>query len=38
MTAHLKTGTGDYQANRMHIVLLAEQILEVGNYGVMVFD
>ena len=38
MTAHLKTGTGEYQADRMHIVLLAEQILEVGNFGVMVFD
>jgi hypothetical protein len=38
MTAHLKTGTGDYQADRMHIVLLSEQILEIGNYGVMVFD
>ncbi len=38
MTAHLKTGTGDYQADRMHIVLLSEQILEIGNYGVIVFD
>ena len=38
MTARLKTGTGDYQADRMHIVLLSEQILEIGNYGVMVFD
>jgi len=27
MTAHLKTGTGDQQADRMHIVLLSEQIL-----------
>jgi len=38
MTAHLKTGTGDQQANRMHIVLLSEQILEVGNSGVQIFD
>jgi hypothetical protein len=38
MTAHLKTGTDDYQADRMHIVLLSEQILEIGNYGISVFD
>ena len=38
MTAHLKTGGGDRQADRMHIVLLSEQILEVGNSGVTVFD
>ena len=37
MTVHLKTGTGDYQPNRMHIVLLSEQILEVSDSGVMVF-
>ena len=38
MTIHLKTNTGDYQANRMHIVLLAEQIMEVGDVGVQVYD
>ena len=38
MTVHLKTQTGDYQANRMHIILLAEQILELGDTGSMVFD
>ena len=38
MTVHLKTQTGDYQANRMHIVLLAEQILELGDTGSMVYD
>ena len=38
MTVHLKTQTGDYKADRMHIVLLAEQILELGDSGSMVFD
>ena len=39
MTVHLKTsGTGNYQANRMHVVLMSEQILEVGDVGCMVYD
>ena len=38
MTVHLKTQTGDYQADRMHIVLLAEQIVELGDTGSMVYD
>ena len=39
MTVHLKTlGTDVYTANRMHIALLSEQILEIGDVGVQVFD
>ena len=38
MTVHLKTGVGDNQADRMHIILLAEQILELGDTGSMVYD
>ena len=39
MTVHLKTDNAEaYKANRMHIVLLSEQILEVGDVGVQVFD
>jgi hypothetical protein len=38
MTVHLKTNEGDYKADRIHIVLMSEQILEVGDVGVMVFD
>ena len=38
MTVHLKTQTIDYQADRMHIILLAEQILELADAGSMVCD
>jgi hypothetical protein len=39
MTVHLKTSDStDHKADRMHIVLLSEQILEVGDVGVMVYD
>ena len=38
MTVHLKSQTGDYKADRMHIILLAEQILELGDTGSMVND
>ena len=38
MTVLLKTQEGDYKADRMHIVLLAEQILELGDTGCMVYD
>ena len=38
MTVHLKTQTGDYKADRMHIILLAEQIVELGDSGAMVYD
>ena len=38
MTVHLKSQTNDYKADRMHIILLAEQSLEVGDTGSMVYD
>ena len=38
MTVLLKTQVGDYQADRMHIVLLAEQIVELADAGAMVWD
>ncbi len=38
MTVHLKTQTEAYQADRMHIILLAEQILEIADAGSMVYD
>ncbi len=38
MTVHLKTQTDAYKADRMHIILLAEQILELGDTGSMVYD
>ena len=38
MTVLMKTQEGDYKADRMHIVLLAEQILELGDTGCMVYD
>jgi len=38
MTVHLTTNGGDYKADRMHVILLAEQILEVGDVGVQVYD
>ena len=38
MTVHLKTQITDYKADRMHIILLAEQILELGDTGSMVYD
>ena len=37
MTVHLKSQSGDYKADRMHIVLLAECILELGDTGSMVY-
>ena len=38
MTVLMKTQEGPYKADRMHIVLLAEQILELGDTGCMVYD
>ena len=38
MTVHLKTQIGDFKADRMHIILLAEQIVELGDSGCMVYD
>ena len=38
LTIKLKTNTGDYQASRMHIVVVAQQVLEVSNTGITTFD
>lgn len=38
MTVHLKTLDGANKADRMHIVLLSEQILELGDIGATVYD
>ena len=38
MTVRLKTETGANQAERMHIVLLAEQIVELADAGALVYD
>ncbi len=38
MTVHLKTQDTDYKADRMHIILLAEQVLALGDTGSMVYD
>jgi hypothetical protein len=38
MTVRVKTETGAYQADRMHIVLLAEQIVELADAGALVYD
>jgi hypothetical protein len=38
MTIKLQTASGDYLANRMHIVLVSEQVIEVGYSGITVYD
>jgi hypothetical protein len=38
MTIKLKTVSGDGQASRMHIVLVSQQVLEVSDSGITVFD
>ena len=38
MAIHLKTLDGANKADRMHIILLAEQIVELGDSGCMVYD
>ena len=38
MTIKLKTEEGEYQATRMHIVLVAQQVLEVSDTGITIFD
>ena len=38
MTVHLKSQVDDYKADRMHIILLSEQILELGDTGCLVYD
>ena len=34
MIIKVKTNVGEYQASRMHIVLVAQQVLEIGDSGV----
>jgi hypothetical protein len=38
MSIRLKTKGGDNQATRMHIVLVAQQVIEIGDSGITVFD
>ena len=38
MTVKFKVTGTDNQASRMHIVLLAQQIIECGDYGITLFD
>jgi hypothetical protein len=38
MSIKLKTKGGDYQATRMHIVLVAQQVIEVSDSGITICD
>ena len=38
MTIKFKTNVGGYQASRMHIVVVAQQVLEGGDSGIAFFD
>ena len=38
MSIKLKTNVGEYQASRMHIVVVAQQLLEVGDSGITMFE
>jgi hypothetical protein len=38
MTVELQTASGYFLANRMHIILVSEQIIEIGDSGITVFD
>ena len=38
MTIKVKTNTGDYQASRVHIVLVAQQVFEVSDTGITSLD
>ena len=38
MTIKLKTLDGEYVASRMHIILVAQQVLEVSDTGIIIFD
>ena len=38
MTIKLKTDEGEHQATRMHIVLFAQQVLQVSDTGITMFD
>ena len=37
-TIKFKTNSGDYQASRMHILLVSQQVLEVGDSGITIID
>ena len=38
MTVRLKTLDDEYKASRMHIVLVAQQVLEVSDTGITFFE
>ena len=38
MTIKFNTNVGECQASRMHIVLVAQQVLEMGDSGITFFD
>ena len=38
MTINLQTDDGEHQATRMHIVLVPQQVLEVSDTGITIFD
>jgi hypothetical protein len=38
MTIKFKTNGGDYQASRMHIVLVSQQVVEIGDSGITFVD
>jgi hypothetical protein len=38
MTVKFKTVGGDYQASRMHIVLVSPQVIDVGDSGITIYD
>ena len=38
MTVKLQPGSGDVLANRMHIILVSQQVVEISNSGISLFD
>ena len=38
MTVKLQAGSRDLLANRMHIVLVSQQVIEIGDSGITLFD
>ena len=38
MTIKLQTGSGDLLANKMHILLVSQQIVEIGDTGITISD
>jgi hypothetical protein len=38
MTTKFKTASGDYQASRMHIILVSQQVMEIGDSGITICD